>query len=190
MQLDLEVVAGYLAGETVVVTGAGRLDRRRSSAARSRPSGPERILLVEHAENSLVEIERELMYERDFKAVVPVLVDVKNRAKIRRVFERYRPTVVFHAAAYKHVPLMEANPLESVRNNLVSTQVIADVVGRVRRADLRARLDGQGGEPEERPRADEAALRMDRQRGRAAVPGRRPGSWPFASATSSPRQEA
>ena len=126
MQLDLEVVAGYLAGETVVVTGAGGSIGselcRQIAAVR-----PERILLVEHAENSLVEIERELMYERNFKAVVPVLVDVKNRAKIRRVFERYRPTVVFHAAAYKHVPLMEANPLESVRNNLVSTQVIADV---------------------------------------------------------------
>ncbi len=126
VQLDLEVVAGYLAGETVVVTGAGGsigAELCRQIAA----VGPERILLVEHAENSLVEIERELMYERGFKPVVPVLADVKNRAKIRRVFERYRPTVVFHAAAYKHVPLMEANPLESVRNNLISTQVVADV---------------------------------------------------------------
>ena len=177
VQLDLEVVAGYLAGETVVVTGAGGsigAELCRQIAA----VGPERILLVEHAENSLVEIERELMYERGFKPVVPVLADVKNRAKIRRVFERYRPTVVFHAAAYKHVPLMEANPLESVRNNLISTQVVADVAAEFGVRDLRSRLDGQGGEPEERARADEAPLRVDRQRGRPAsrdgdeVPGR------------------
>ncbi len=126
VSLDLDVIAGYLRGQTVAVTGAGGsigAELCRQIAA----VGPERILLVEHAENSLVEIERELMYERGFRAVVPVLADVKNRLKMRRVFERYHPTVVFHAAAYKHVPLMEANPLESVRNNLISTQVIADV---------------------------------------------------------------
>ena len=56
-----------------------------------------------------------------------MLADVGNRAKMRQVFERYRPSVVFHAAAYKHVPLMEANPLESVRNNVLATKVIAEV---------------------------------------------------------------
>jgi FlaA1/EpsC-like NDP-sugar epimerase len=126
VQLDLEVIASYLAGETVLVTGAGgsigsELCRQIALI------GPERLLLVEHAENALVEIERELVHERRFQAVVPVLADVKNRAKLRQVFERYRPSVVFHAAAYKHVPLMEANPLESVRNNVVGTQVAAEV---------------------------------------------------------------
>jgi FlaA1/EpsC-like NDP-sugar epimerase len=126
VRLDLAVIATYLAGETVLVTGAGgsigsELCRQITRA------GPERILLVDHAESALVDIERELVHERGFRAVVPVLADVKNRAKMRRLFEKYRPTVVFHAAAYKHVPLMEANPLESVRNNLVSTQVMAEV---------------------------------------------------------------
>jgi FlaA1/EpsC-like NDP-sugar epimerase len=126
VQLDLEVIASYLAGQTVLVTGAGgsigsELCRQIALV------GPERLLLVEHAENALVEIERELVHERHFQAVVPVLADVKNRAKLRQVFERYRPSVVFHAAAYKHVPLMEANPLESVRNNVVATQVVAEV---------------------------------------------------------------
>jgi FlaA1/EpsC-like NDP-sugar epimerase len=58
---------------------------------------------------------------------VPILADGRSRAKLKQVFERYRPSVVFHAAAYKHVPLMEANPLESVRNNVLATQVAAEV---------------------------------------------------------------
>ena len=98
------------------------------------------------------------MYERGFTAVVPVLADVKNRAKMPQLFERYRPTVVFHAAAYKHVPLMEANPLESVRNNVVSTQVVAEVAAEFGVRTLRARLDRQGGQPEERARARRSSL--------------------------------
>ncbi len=126
VKLDVESVAGYLAGQTVLVTGAGgsigsELCRQIATVQ------PGRILLVEHAENALFEIERELVHERRFSAVVPVLADVKNRTKMTQVFERYRPTVVFHAAAYKHVPLMEANPLEAVRNNVLGTRVIADV---------------------------------------------------------------
>src|SRR5206468_3684119 len=72
-------------------------------------------------------IERELVAERGFAAAVPVLGDVGNRAKLHQVFERYRPGVVFHAAAYKHVALMEANPLEAVRNNALVTKTIAEV---------------------------------------------------------------
>ena len=73
------------------------------------------------------EIERELVDERGFPAALPVLADVKNRAKLRQVFETYRPSVVFHAAAYKHVPLIEANPVEAVRNNTLATRTIAEV---------------------------------------------------------------
>ena len=124
--LDLGTIASYVAGQTVLVTGAGGSIGSELCRQIARV-GPERILLVEHAESALVDIERELVHERGFRAVVPVLADVKNRSKMRRIFEKYRPAVVFHAAAYKHVPLMEANPLESVRNNLVSTQVVADV---------------------------------------------------------------
>jgi FlaA1/EpsC-like NDP-sugar epimerase len=87
---------------------------------------PARLILVDHAEPALFEIERELVGERGFKACFPILADVKSRSKVRQVFERYRPTIVFHAAAYKHVPLMEANPLEAVRNNTLATKVVAE----------------------------------------------------------------
>jgi FlaA1/EpsC-like NDP-sugar epimerase len=126
VEVDLEEVAAYLTDQTVLVTGAGgsigaELCRQ---IARGRPA---RLVLVENGETALFEIERELLDERSFSAAIPVLADVCNRAKMRQVFERYRPTVVFHAAAYKHVPLMEANPLESVRNNALATKAIADV---------------------------------------------------------------
>jgi FlaA1/EpsC-like NDP-sugar epimerase len=84
-------------------------------------------VLVDQGETALFEIERELVSERGFAPSVPVLADAGNKERMRRVFERYTPSVVFHAAAYKHVPLMEANPLESVRNNTLATKVVAEV---------------------------------------------------------------
>jgi FlaA1/EpsC-like NDP-sugar epimerase len=90
--------------------------------------GCKRLVLVDHGESALFEIERELTMERGFTACVPILADVKNAAQLRqRVFDRYAPGIVFHAAAYKHVPLMEANPLEAVRNNALATKVLAEV---------------------------------------------------------------
>ncbi len=126
VELDVESVASYLAGQTVLVTGAGGsigAELCRQIAA----VGPERLVLIEHSETALVEIARELVQERRFSAVARVLADVKNQTKMRQVFERYRPSVVFHAAAYKHVPLMEANPIEAVRNNVIATKVMAEV---------------------------------------------------------------
>jgi FlaA1/EpsC-like NDP-sugar epimerase len=126
VEVDLASVASYLRRKTVLVTGAGgsigsELCRQ---IARVEPS---RLVLVDSAETALFEVERELVEEREFPASVPVLGDCGNRAKMRQIFERYRPDVVFHAAAYKHVPLMEANPVESVRNNVLATRVVADV---------------------------------------------------------------
>jgi FlaA1/EpsC-like NDP-sugar epimerase len=126
VEVDLEQVASYLSGETVLVTGAGGSIGSELCRQIAR-LGAARLVLIDQAEPALFEIERELVDERGFPASIPVLADVKNATKMRQVFERYRPKVVFHAAAYKHVPLMEANPLESVRNNVVATRVIAEV---------------------------------------------------------------
>jgi FlaA1/EpsC-like NDP-sugar epimerase len=130
VELDLPSIASYITGETVLVTGAGGSigsELCRQIAA----LGAEALVLVDHAESPLVEIERELVHERGFAAVVPVLADTKNRSRMHDLFERYRPGVVFHAAAYKHVPLMEANAVESVRNNVLSTRVLAEVASEV-----------------------------------------------------------
>jgi FlaA1/EpsC-like NDP-sugar epimerase len=127
VEVDFHEVAAYLEGATVLVTGAGgsigsELCRQ---IARVRPS---RLILVDNAEGPLFEIERELVDERDFTAVLSKLADVKDRTALRRdVFEKFRPTVVFHAAAYKHVTMLQTHPVESVRNNVVGTRVVAEL---------------------------------------------------------------
>jgi len=125
VDVDLDSAAPYVEGKTVLVTGAGGSIGSELCRQLTR-LGPQRLILVELGETALFEIERELVDERGFSAAVPVLADVGNATKMQQVFERYEPSVVFHAAAYKHVPLMEANPLESVRNNALATKVVAD----------------------------------------------------------------
>jgi FlaA1/EpsC-like NDP-sugar epimerase len=125
IEVDLRAVAKYLAGETVLVSGAGGSIGAELCRQIARV-GPARLVLVEQSESALFDIECELD-DRDFSAVATVLGDCGDRAKMSQVFERYRPSVVFHAAAYKHVALLEANPLEAVRNNTLATRVIADV---------------------------------------------------------------
>jgi FlaA1/EpsC-like NDP-sugar epimerase len=126
VDVELESAAPYIEGKTVLVTGAGGSIGSELCRQLTRLR-PQRLILVDLGETGLFEIERELVDERGFTAAVPVLADVGNAVKMRHVFESYRPRVVFHAAAYKHVPLMEANPLESVRNNALATKVVAEV---------------------------------------------------------------
>jgi FlaA1/EpsC-like NDP-sugar epimerase len=126
VDVDLEASASYLENQTVLVTGAGGSIGSELCRQIAR-LGPQRLILVDQGETALFEIERELVDERGFAPSIPVLADVKSRTKMRQVFDRYRPSIVFHAAAYKHVPLMEANPLESVRNNAVGTRILAEI---------------------------------------------------------------
>jgi FlaA1/EpsC-like NDP-sugar epimerase len=126
VEVDVGSIAKYLSGETVLVTGAGGSIGAELCRQIARV-GPARLVLVEQSEAALFDIERELVDDRDFSAVATVLGDCGDRAKMSQVFERYRPRVVFHAAAYKHVALLEANPLEAVRNNTLATRVIAEV---------------------------------------------------------------
>ncbi|HET6944388.1 MAG TPA: nucleoside-diphosphate sugar epimerase/dehydratase [Gaiellaceae bacterium] len=125
VEVDFEQVASYLSGQTVLVTGAGGSIGAELCRQIARIS-PARLVLVDSAETPLFDIERELVDERAFTPAVPKLIDVKDEKAMRReVFEKYRPTVVFHAAAYKHVPLMNTHPLASVRNNVVATRVVS-----------------------------------------------------------------
>jgi FlaA1/EpsC-like NDP-sugar epimerase len=108
-------------GKVVLVTGAGGSIGSELSRQIARFS-PAKVLLLDHSEFNLYEIDRELRPEtQDFSTVVPLLVDIKDANSLRHVFEKYRPQVVFHAAAYKHVHLVEANAAAAVLNNVLGT---------------------------------------------------------------------
>jgi FlaA1/EpsC-like NDP-sugar epimerase len=130
VHMELERVGAYLAGETVLVTGAGGSIGSELCRQIARVE-PHRIVLLDHAEDNLFSIQRELEDERHVPSsmLAAVLADCKEEERMREVFAEHRPTVVFHAAAYKHVGLMEANPVEAVRNNAIATRVVAHVAG-------------------------------------------------------------
>jgi FlaA1/EpsC-like NDP-sugar epimerase len=122
--IELERVGAYLEDKIVMVTGAGgsigaELCRQ---IARVRPK---LLVLLDHAEDNLFRIDREMLDEWHFTRVEAVLADCKEGERMLEVMQRFKPDIVFHAAAYKHVPLMEANPLEAVRNNAIATRVTA-----------------------------------------------------------------
>ncbi len=130
--MELDRVGAYLAEETVLVTGAGGSIGSELCRQIARV-GPRKIVLLDHAEDNLFQIERELLEERHIQpsTLVAVLADCKEEERMREVCSEHRPTVVFHAAAYKHVGLMEANPVEAVRNNAIATRVVAHVAGQL-----------------------------------------------------------
>jgi FlaA1/EpsC-like NDP-sugar epimerase len=126
VEVDLGEVAAYVRDRAVLVTGAGGSIGSELCRQLSR-LGVARLILVDQGESALDEIERELVDERNFTAAIPVLADCGDRPKMRQVFERYPADVVFHAAAYKHVPMLEANPLQAVANNVLATRAMAEV---------------------------------------------------------------
>jgi FlaA1/EpsC-like NDP-sugar epimerase len=128
VRMETELTGGYLTGRCVLVTGAGGSIGAELCRQISRV-GPSRLVLIDHAEDNLFAIERELVDDRHARNTVAVLADCKEEERMREVFAEHRPTVVFHAAAYKHVGLMEANPVEAVRNNALATRVMARVAG-------------------------------------------------------------
>ena len=125
---DLQRVGAYLANQVVMVTGAGGSIGSELCRQIARV-GPRLLVLVDHAEDNLFEIQRELHEDRHVRIAEPVLADCKEEERMREVFAQYRPSVVFHAAAYKHVAMMERNPVEAVRNNALATRVVARIAG-------------------------------------------------------------
>ena len=128
VRVEIDRVGAYLSGRVVLVTGAGGSIGSELCRQIARV-GPKLLVLVENSENALFEIRRELEEERHFARAASVLVDCKDATRMREVFEEHSPSVVFHAAAYKHVPLMEENPVEAVRNNAVATRIVAAAAG-------------------------------------------------------------
>jgi FlaA1/EpsC-like NDP-sugar epimerase len=132
VHMELEVVGAYLTGQVVLVTGAGGSIGSELCRQIARVE-PHRVVLVDHAEDNLFAIQRELEDERHVppSMLAAVLADCKEEERMREVITEHRPTIVFHAAAYKHVGLMEANPVEAVRNNAIATRVVAHVAGQL-----------------------------------------------------------
>jgi FlaA1/EpsC-like NDP-sugar epimerase len=128
VRVEIDRVGSYLRNRKVLVTGAGGSIGAELCRQIARV-GPSKLVLVENAENALFEIRRQLEEERHFGRAVSVLADVKDATRVSEVFEEHQPSVVFHAAAYKHVPLMEENPVEAIRNNAVATRIVAAAAG-------------------------------------------------------------
>jgi len=133
VRMELDRVGAYLSSEVVLVTGAGGSIGKELSRQIARVA-PRRLILLDHAEDNLFTIQRELEDDRHVhpSTLDVVLADCKEGERMREIFEAYRPTVVFHAAAYKHVGLMESNPVEAVRNNAIATRDMARISGEMK----------------------------------------------------------
>jgi FlaA1/EpsC-like NDP-sugar epimerase len=128
VRVEVDRVGTYMRDQVVLVTGAGGSIGSELCRQIARV-GPKKLILLDQAENALFEIRRELEHDRHFHRSIAVLADCKDAVRVREVFDEERPSVVFHAAAYKHVPLMEENPVEAVRNNAVATRIVAAAAG-------------------------------------------------------------
>jgi FlaA1/EpsC-like NDP-sugar epimerase len=128
VQLDEAEVQRFVVGKTVMVTGAGGSIGSELARQVAR-FGAARLLLVERAEPALFMIDRELRAREPEVDVVPLIADIGDEARMRGIFACYRPALVIHAAAHKHVPLMEQNPTEAVKNNVLATHQLARLAG-------------------------------------------------------------
>lgn len=129
VKLDLDQIQRYLTQRVILVTGAGgsigsEMCRQVCAFA------PKHLLLLEQAENPLFFIENELRKSFPSVMITPLICDITDSARVEQIFSQYQPEIVIHAAAHKHVPLMEANPGEAVKNNILGTRIVADAADR------------------------------------------------------------
>jgi FlaA1/EpsC-like NDP-sugar epimerase len=127
VKLDINAISEYVTGNTVLVTGAGGSIGSEICRQVMRFS-PGKIILLGHGEFSIYSIDMELkqQYANTDIDIVPVIADVQDRDRIFEVIEEHQPTIIYHAAAHKHVPLMEYNPHEAVKNNVIGTKNVAE----------------------------------------------------------------
>lgn len=127
VQLDIDAIKDQITGKTILVTGAGGSIGSEICRQVIR-FNPSKLLLLGHGENSIYLIDRELRnnYQENITEIVPIIADIQDRKKIFTIMEDYQPEIVYHAAAHKHVPLMEYNPREAVKNNIYGTKNVAE----------------------------------------------------------------
>ena len=131
VQVNMEEIAGYIRGKTVLVTGGGGSigsELCRQIAARS----PRQLIIFDIYENNAYAIQQELRHEYPMLDLVVLIGSVRDREKVELLFDQYRPNIVYHAAAHKHVPLMEDSPNEAVKNNVFGTYHVAEAADRHR----------------------------------------------------------
>jgi len=125
VKLDLDIIEQYIKDKVILVTGAGGSIGSEMSRQVCNFE-PKYLLLLEQAENALFYVERELRKSFPKVAMETLICDITDGKRVEQIFEKYKPQVVIHAAAHKHVPLMEINPGEAIKNNIVGTKVVAD----------------------------------------------------------------
>ena len=125
VNLDTPELQRFLAGKRVMVTGAGG-SIGSEICRQTMKFCPDRLLLVEQAENALFEIDRELRHTWVGQDIRPYIADITDASRIEQIFAAEKPQVIFHAAAHKHVPMMELNPGEAIKNNIFGTKVLVD----------------------------------------------------------------
>ncbi|WP_282938843.1 nucleoside-diphosphate sugar epimerase/dehydratase [Paenibacillus sp. RC67] len=129
INVDLEGIANYVENKTILVTGAG--GSIGSELCRQiAPFLPKQLLLLGHGENSIYLIEMEMKRIFPNLHIESIIADIQDRERINEVFAKFQPEVVFHAAAHKHVPLMERNPAEAIKNNVFGTRNVAEAADR------------------------------------------------------------
>jgi FlaA1/EpsC-like NDP-sugar epimerase len=133
INLDTPELQRFLAGKRVLVTGAGGSIGSEICRQAMRFC-PERLVLLERAENSLFEIDRELRHSWIGAEIQPCIGDACDARRVRQVFEAQQPQVIFHCAAHKHVPMMEAHPCEAIKNNIFGTRIVADAAAKLQAA--------------------------------------------------------
>lgn len=129
VRLDMDIVEHYIRDKVVLVTGAGGSIGSEICRQIMRV-GPKMLLLLGHGENSIYLINQELKNIYKDGPIIPIIADIRDKQQLDQIFTQYNPQVVFHAAAHKHVPLMEIQPMAAVLNNIYGTRNVADVVGR------------------------------------------------------------
>lgn len=129
VELDVKEIGKYLTGKIVLVTGAGGSIGSEICRQVLRFQ-PEQILLLGRGENSIYEIHQELKNKCNEEQLLPLIVNITDRDKLENVFQEFHPQVVFHAAAHKHVPLMEHQPEEAIYNNVFGSYNVGDLAGR------------------------------------------------------------
>lgn len=129
VKLNLEEISGYLKDKRVLITGGGGSVGGELARQICRFK-PKSLVLLDHSENSLFHINFELEGKWSGVEIVPVMADIRNRDKMEKIFKKYLPEVVFHAAAHKHVPMMEYHPDEAVINNITGTKIMAELAER------------------------------------------------------------